>query len=346
MKEPAHLIFVKQYLNWERARERLDRYKNIAAIFPLAELQNCSDRAPFYCHYLGWRLGTWKNEDWFEFFDKLLGISMDLPGWDNGGHVPRGCKFDDFWGFVWELQTAVFFADNLGLKTEWKKAGPDIQVSVDSTILFVECTTYRKSFALEEFIGEVFRCIDSQIITEHAPFLQFYLPKDKEIGTFLSELFEPYLDPSFLPRKIQEAQQQSPIMLPIPSTAKNFYAYLENLDAPNQDVELKQMVCSTGDPELFLKVALQEIINGKASANDLPRSHPNLLMVNFLLGKDWQMAKALRPVPKPELGETLDGVLFCACGIDRIPTFQSSFVYLLDESHPIKFFLKKSDDNQ
>ena len=346
MKEPAHLIFVKQYLNWERARERLDRYKNISAIFPLVELQKCSDIAPFYCHYLGWRLGTWKNEEWFEFFDKLLGISMALPGWDNGGHVPGGCEFDNFWGFVWELQTAVFFADYLGLKTEWKKAGPDIQVSVDSKIFFVECTTYRKSFALEEFIGELFRCIDPQIITEHAPFLQFSLPKDKDIGTFLSDLFEPYLHQSFLPSKLQEAQQQSPVMLPIPSTAKNFYAYLEDLDAPNQDFELKQMVHSTGNPELFLEVALKEAIAGKASANNLLRRHPNLLMVNFLLGKDWQMARSLRSIPRPELGETLDGVLFCACGIDRIPTFQSSFIYIPDESHPIQSFLKKSDDIQ
>jgi hypothetical protein len=176
--------------------------------------------------------------------------------------------------------------------------------------------------------------------------LQFSLPKDKDIGTFLSNLFEPYLNLSFLPSKIQEAQQQSPVMLPIPSTAKNFYVYLENLDAPNQDFELKQMVHSTGDPELFLEVALKEVIAGKASTNDLSRRHPNLLMVNFLLGKDWQMARSLRSIPRPELGETLDGVLFCACGIDRIPTFQSSFIYLPDESHPIQFFLKKSDDIQ
>ena len=340
MKEPAHLNFVKKYLNWEKARERLDRYKNIAAIFPLAELQKCSDIAPFYCHYLGWRLGTWQNEKWFEFFDRLLEISMDLPGWDKGGHVPGGCEFDKFWGFVWELQTAVFFADYLGLKTEWKKAGPDIQVVVGSTILFVECTTYRKSFALEEFIGELFRCIDPQIITEHTPFLQFCLPKDMDIGTFLSDLFEPYLTPPFLHSKIQEVQQKSPVMLPIPSTAKNFYAYLENLDAPNQDIELEQILCSAGDPDLFLEVAIKEIINGKASANNLPQSHPNLLMVNFLLGKDWQIAKTLRPIPKRELGKTLDGVLFYACGIDRIPTFQSSYVYHLDESHPIQNFLK------
>jgi hypothetical protein len=343
MREPAHFIFVKQHLNWERARERLHRYRNIAAVFPLAELQKCSDKAPFYCHYLGWRLGTWNSEEWFELFDKLLEISTGLSGWDNGSRVPGGCEFEHFWGFVWELQTAVFFADHLGLRTEWKKAGPDIQVSVDSTTFFVECTTYRKSFGLEAFIGELFRCIDPQIITAHVPFLQFSLPKGKVLGTFLSALFEPYLDPSFLPGKTHEAQRQSPVMLPIPSTATNFYAYLENLDAPHQNTDLNQMLHTAGDPEAFLEIALKEIIDGKRKANDLSRNHPNLLMVNFLPGRDWQMARSLRPVPKPELGETLDGVLFCVCGIDRIPTFQSSFVHLR-ESHPMECLLEKSDD--
>lgn len=346
MKEPAHSIFVKQYLNWERARERLDRYKNIAAIFPLAELQKCSDIAPFYCHYLGWRLATWKNEEWFEFFDKLLGISIDLPGWDKGGHVPGGCEFDNFWGFVWELQTAVFFADYLGLKTEWKKAGPDIQVSVDSTIIFVECTTYRKSFALEEFIGELFRCIDPQIKTEHVPCLKFSLPKNNEIEAFLDNLFEPYLDPSFLPSKLGEVQQQTPLALPIPPGAQNFYVYLENQEAVEHNIELKKILTSAGDPTSFLKIALKEILGNKASANELLQNHPNMLMVNFLLGNDWQLARALRSMPKPDLGITFDGVLLTACGIDRIPTVQSSFKYLPDESHPMQSFLKKSDDIQ
>lgn len=118
MKEPAHLVFIKQYLDWEKVQDRLSRYKHIGIIFPLAELQRCSNKAPFYCHYLGWRLGVWKNEEWFEFFDKLLETSMNLPGWDDKNRVPGGCEFDKFWGFIWELQTAIFFADQLGLNVE------------------------------------------------------------------------------------------------------------------------------------------------------------------------------------------------------------------------------------
>lgn len=342
MKEPSHVTFVRQYLKWEKVRERLERYKHISRIFPFESLQQCSNKEPYYCHYLGWRLGTWESEGLFEFFDKLLEIGTSLPGW-NESRVPGGCEFDQFWGFIWELQTAVFFADYLGLKTEWKKAGPDLRVLADSTAFFVECTTYRKSFALEEFISEVFRLIHPEIVVEHIPCLQFSLPKNDKIGAFLDSLFEPYLDAAFLEHKLKVTQQLSPITLPIPLGSQNFYVYLDNSDAVNHDLELRQILHSAGDPGSFLKLALKEIIGNKASANKLLQSRPNLLMVNFLLGNDWQLARSLRPIPELDLGETFDGVFLTACGIDRVPAFQNSFISCKPE-HPIKL-LKGSHDS-
>jgi hypothetical protein len=78
MREPAHLTFVKKNLNWEKVQERIRRYDHIARVFPLSELQQCSDKAPYYCHYMSWRLGTWQNEEWFEFFDKLLALCIRM----------------------------------------------------------------------------------------------------------------------------------------------------------------------------------------------------------------------------------------------------------------------------
>lgn len=95
----------------------------------------------------------------------------------------------------------------------------------------------------------------------------------------------------------------------------------------------------TGNPELFLEIALKEVIGNKASANNLRQNRPNLLMANFLLGKDWQLAAALRSIPKPELGEIFDGIFLTACGIDKLPTFHYSSIYLQDETHPLKRFL-------
>jgi hypothetical protein len=345
LKEPAQKILVRKYLNWGTVKTRLAKYTNIAKLFPLQELQKCSEKAPFYCHYLGWRLGTWKTEEWFEFFDRLLEFGINLPGWDRCRLSPNVCVFENFWGFIWELQTANFFANYPSVeKTEWLRTGPDIKVKIESHEFFVECTTYRKSFGLEEFISELFRCISQEIRVEHIPCLKFSLPKNNEIGTFLDDLFSPYLDPSFLSRKIEEAQHHSPIILPVPSTAENFYVYLENQNAPDQDYPLLLTLSNAGDPAAYLEDALNKSIKNKAKGNHLRENRPNLLMINLLLGNDWQLAKALRPMPKPKFGEPFDGVLFTACSIDSIPTLQNSYIYPRDNSNPMKYLMKELDN--
>jgi hypothetical protein len=62
MRKPAHLTIIKKNLDWDIVQERIQRFKHIAEIFPLVELQKCSGKAPYFCHYMGWRLGTWQNK--------------------------------------------------------------------------------------------------------------------------------------------------------------------------------------------------------------------------------------------------------------------------------------------
>ncbi|NPV75463.1 MAG: hypothetical protein HPY59_03715 [Anaerolineae bacterium] len=339
LREPSHLTFVRQYLNWERVQKRLGLYKHIGEVFPMESLQKCSDKSPYFCHYLSWRLGTWQDEGLFEFLDRLLEIGTNLSGW-NKTRLPGGCEFDSFWGFIWELQVAAFFADQLGLKTEWLKTGPDFRVVVESSELFVECTTYRKSFALEEFIKEIFHSINPQIIAKHVPCMQFSLPKNKNIEGFLDDLFEPYLDPTFLPGKLKELEELSPLVLPVPSEdTRNFYVYLENHDAVNHNAELEQILTSAGDPTVFWDLSLKEILSNKKSKNRLGQHQPNLLMVNFLLGTDWQLARKLIPIPELNLCEPFGGILFTACGIDRLPAFQNSYI-AYKKGHPIESLIE------
>jgi hypothetical protein len=342
MKEPSYLTLIRENLDWNKVQERLCRYKYIAELFPITDLQNCCDKPPYYCHYLSWRLGTWHNEELFKFFDKLLETCTSLPGW-NKTRIQGGCEFGNFWSFIWELQVAVFFAD-LGMNVEWLKSGPDLQVSSGSDILYVECTTCHKSFGLEEFIGELFRCISEDIRVEHVPFLIFSLPKNNDIGSFLDELFSPYLELSFLPSKMIEVQNQSPILLPVPSTAKNFYVYLENMGAPNQDWDIKKKLFLSGDPKNFLRIMIEERSKAKNEENALCQNHPNLLMVNFLLGRDWQSGIDINLIQKPDLGGSLDGIFMTACGINELPTFQNSLIYLRDDKHPIELFKKKFEN--
>ena len=67
-----------------------------------------------------------------------------------------------------------------------------------------------------------------------------------------------------------------------------------------------------------------------------------MLAVNFLLGIDYQLGKALRNIPPPELGEEFDAVFLTKCGIDEIPSLDKRDVYFdNDNDHPIKGFLNQ-----
>jgi len=339
MKEPAHKVIINNYLDWNLVQTRLNTYKNINDCFSLKQLQSCSEKPPYYCHYMGLRLGTWKHENWFSFFDNLLEIGKQIKGWQDKSKIPKGCDFDNFWSFIWELQVANLFFTYPDLKLEWTKSGPDLQATIDHQDVYIECTTYHKSFGLEEFINELFMCISPDILVTHAPFMKFSLPKNNdEVRIFLEELFSPFLDRSYLIAKIDEAKLHSPIILNSSSGEYNFYVYLENPDAPNLNLAQNQKLSSTGEPCNYLKTAISEGINNKVStnANNLLNFHPNLLMINYLLGVDWQLAKSLRSFPKYDLDKDLDGIFMTACGIDKLPDINNSIISFQNNNHPLR----------
>jgi len=344
MQEPAHKILIDRFLDWERAKQRLDRYKHIGAVYEYDDLRKCSSKAPFYCHYLAWRLGTWEDEQWFEYLDYLIASSMELKGWNND-RVPKGCEFENFWSFVWELAVAVFFRSQAQTIVEWTKSGPDLRVIIEENEFYVECTTYRKSFGLEEFIDGILRRIHPELAAEHAPCIRFSLPKDDAIEKFLDELFKPFLVPGFLENKLAEAKQRSPIIFPLPEGTSNFYVYLTAKEAAADN--LYQPWHEAGDPEEYFEVAVREVLGNKKSSNKLQGYHPNLLAVNFLLGIDFQLAAMIRggdqlvPILDKVLsqensGFAYDGIFLTACGIDELPSFdRKSFISIIRD-HPIR----------
>src|SRR5574337_25180 len=106
IQEPAHKIFIHKFLDWNKVQERLRRYKNIANHYDIKYLKECSDKPPYYCHYLAWRLGTWETEPLFQFLDDLLALGSSLANWESNKNLLKSCNFDDFWGLVWQLQMA------------------------------------------------------------------------------------------------------------------------------------------------------------------------------------------------------------------------------------------------
>ena len=159
VEQPAHKILIDRYLDWERVRERLNRYEHMRQQYPIRFLQDCLDRSPFYCHYLAWRLGTWMSEELFKFLDDLFATGASLKNRDSNRNLLKSCSFDDFWGLVWQLQIAKLFCGQEGVQVEWMNSGPDLKLNLRDKAFFVECYTYRKSFGIEAFIEEIYNHI-------------------------------------------------------------------------------------------------------------------------------------------------------------------------------------------
>jgi hypothetical protein len=333
MTVPAHKVVIDRCLNWDLVKERLGRYENIGRYYPLNHLQDCSNKAPFYCHYLSWRLGIWKDEQLFSFFDNLLADASKMPIWSKN-KIPGGCEFQNFLTFLWELQVAKLFADHPETNVEWTRSGPDLRVQSKSGVFYVECTTHPQSYGLEEFINELLGQIDYRIKAKHRLFIEFSLPNNA-IEPFLSELFAPLLDDIFLQEKIEESKRISPIRLSVPKSGQNLYLFIENESAGETDPN--QPWNQTGAPEETLDSIVEKVVQKKRRSNNLKSQRPNMLAANLLLG-DFQTGRALRNVPAPDLGTEFNAVFLTACGIDEIPSLNNGLIHFYD-NHPIRDFL-------
>lgn len=346
MQEPAHKIFIHKFLDWNKAQDRLRHYKHIANYYDIRYLKKCSEKPPYYCHYLAWRLGTWETESLFQFLDDLLALGSSLTNWESNKNLLKSYNFDDFWGLVWQLQMAKFFSTKNDVRVEWLDSGPDLKIVTKERDIFIECYTYRKSFGIEEFIGEIFRHIHPNITVRHTRYIKFSLPKNSNLESFLNDIFVHYTDTEFLQAKVKEAEREWPVILPVPSGIDNLYIYLDG-DDPANYVEGTN---ACGDPESYVNISIREALNKKNLSNNLKNSHPNILAVNFLLGEDFQTAydRQLylgKPVPVllPD-NHPYDAVYLSVCGIDEIPTFEKSskksFLWIKPSlTHPIERIL-------
>jgi len=322
---PSQKLLVNRFINWELLQRRLNKYPNITKAFPIEVLRQFEKEPPFYTHYLAWRLGTWSDESWFAFLDKLLEICSQIPGW-NLERVPLGCEFEIFWSFLWELQVAATISQIEGIThLSWQKSGPDIKVEVNENILYIECTVPRKSLGIEEFIEELLKKISPKLFIHHIPCCQFTLPhKQKELDAFLNELFTPLLNKEYLEAKFVEAHKKSPIELPIPDGAINLFITIED----DQSLSTNYLLpwTSAGDPVEYLKDAITKVLSAKAGENSLGEYHPNLLAINFLLGSDFQLSRSIRAIPHITLSKPIDSILLASCGIDQLPIWGNLYI--------------------
>ncbi len=311
---PAQRHFVHRFIDWDRVEYRLKRYPAIGRTFPLSVLQKYDERPPYYCHYMAWRLGTW--EDWdgsqFQRLEELLCCAEALDHWDHEKRsLVNSPDFGEFWSLVWQLQVAEYLC-GIGTDVSWTKSGPDLTVTVGGECCFVECYSYRKSFGLFLFLQEeLLLQIDPSLRASYDLCSPFQLPQNPEGQTlFLNTILSPFLDPTYLTTKKEEARQKSVLLYEDPNSSLRVYAEGEDPGAPG----------GVGDQEAYLKVVLQEAVKAKQNTNRLTEHHPNLVAVNYALSIDYQLAEN-SPRTKNSLrfnsGPNIDVLTVSAVGIDK-----------------------------
>lgn len=334
MRKPAHRVIVERNLCWDRVRDRLNRFKHIGKQFHIDKLQKCSQSPPYYCHYMAWRLGTWHNDHLFEYFDNLLGVASSLPKWNFERSVLRTCEYAEYWSLIWQLQVAKALVDR-DVTPVWNE-GPDLSCRHEDVTFYIECTSFRKSLGIKEYIADLFSYIDSNIKVEHIWWIPLSLPQGRRVASFLDELFRPYLDQGFLLPFRRKAATEYPVSLPVPRGVKNLHIFLEGRDVG----EYKAGNNAQGDPDNYLDVMIQEAIKNKRRNNNLFMSRPNALAISFLMSPEFYIAderriRLVNQQTEPNLGTELDAVLYSWCGIDEELDDHNVRVFVRDESHPL-----------
>lgn len=189
---PAQRKLVHELIDWRRVECRLRSYPAIGRIFSSEMLRNSSERPPYFCHYLAWRLGVYEAENVFQRLEELLCCANQLPNWKNESRsFLNTAEIADFWALVWQLQVAEHLCE-VGRDVRWDKSGdnarsPDLSAVVRGKRWYVECYVYRKSFDLTLFLEELLMNVDPQLRLRYTQCLPLSLPKGRDRARFLDD---------------------------------------------------------------------------------------------------------------------------------------------------------------
>ena len=310
-------ILIERLMSWPLIEARLRKFPAIAKAFPLSMLRNRSDRPPYFCHYMSWRLGTWQDDQLFVRFEALLEHAELLPNWKCEKPLLLGGDFSDFWSLNWQLQVAEYLG-RVGSAVSWNKSGPDLSALLGGERIHVECYVYRKSFGTEMFVDEILRKLGNDLRAHHDLCMPFSLPHDASLASELSDLLRPLLDENEMAHKRRLAEDSYPIVL---STSKAG-ALTIKMEGSAEAYDPSVSPESVGEPTFYLALALRESIDAKACSNNLNSHRPNLLLVNLVLSVDAQFALNRQQDLSEILGgismpPSIDAFAFAAVGIDQ-----------------------------
>jgi len=225
--------------------------------------------------------------------------------------------FAEFWSLTWQLQTAEYLC-GLGSDVSWGETGPDLSVQIEEERWFIECYAYRKSFGLLAFVEEVVRRIDSSIRVEYDLCLPFSLPTDSDRSGFLDALLSPFRDPGFVADARDRSAQAYPVVLR--QDDSGLVVYIEGADPEKYVPGI--IGNHAGDPQKYLEVALTETLRAKRNANALATHRPNLVVANYAISRDAQLALHRAdnlglPLPSVERSSNIDALAISIVDVDK-----------------------------
>ncbi len=320
--EPVQRKWVHELLDWKLVEARAERFPAICRTFPAKLLRKYEERAPYYAHYMSWRLGTWRDETLFQRLEELLRYAEALPNWKQERASLVGSRdYSEFWSLVWQLQMAEYLG-SVGSEVAWatqKAPNPDLSAVVYGQRCFVECYVPRKSFGLLNYIEDVVSRVDQSICIYYDSCLPFRLAGNTSEMAFVDQVLQRCLAPDRLAQAKREAETRYPVVL-FKDEDSSLYVYVEGEKANGYvpGIVPNRMGC----PERYLELVLREAVKAKQCSNGLRDHRPNLLAVSFLLSRDFQAAEALRGLPATaqvdaDVGTTIDTLTVSTAGIDE-----------------------------
>lgn len=341
-------ILVERFIDWDQIERRLGQYPAINEKFPLKLLRSQSDSRPFYCHFMAWRLGTWRDESVFIRWNELLEFAKNhFQDWDVK-KLSNDHNFSVFWSLLWELQSAEYLSTYFK-SVRHQSEGPDFFIEEGGRIINIECYTPRKSYGVLEFINELLRKLGADCKSYHTPYMEFALPnKDVDIDLELSALFEPFLNDDKLHELRVRAAAEHPVIVS-QSSNRLLTIYLDGKPENYNPSILKKQV---GNPDDYWKDALSKASKHKLDANELESrkkaGEVNIVLINQLLFPEAYLAelrrqelKFLEPLLESVLNvdnkPTIDGVLYGFIGIDeKISHQKMRLINFASDDNPFK----------
>lgn len=325
---------VEGCISWDLIEERLLRYPAIRAHFSKHLKRRPS--APYHCHPMAWRLGTWSSEGVFARLDDLLRSAASLPGWSGERGLFSDRQYGSFWALLWQLQVAEWLVDR-DLAPRWQNPGPDLQCSIGGQVVSLECYSSIGAYGAVLFLEELLAHLDERIELRYEP--------DRVLSSHpmeVTRLFESVLaavDASRFHATEEVERGGWPVVLfstPQPETLRvqlrgdDMERYNPRLD-PQPGTNL----------EAHYANVLQAAFRAKAGKNALRSCRPNVVMINLAVQEEFQVATHILPslgklTREFDIPGDIDGIVWAITGIDDRLRVLSERCHWVLPAHPLR----------